>query len=94
MATKAESRKTTSTAATKKSTDKPAARTKAAAETAVAKRAAAPKKKINRGQSLICETCGLAVTVDEIGDLVDVQEIICCDKPMKPRTSRAKAVKK
>ena len=50
-------------------------------------------KKITKGDSYVCEVCGLAVTVDEMCGCVDVCDIVCCGKPMKARKTRAKAAK-
>jgi hypothetical protein len=38
--------------------------------------------------------CGLAVTVDEVCGCVDVCDIICCGKPMKPKKAKARTAKK
>jgi hypothetical protein len=69
---------------------KPAA-AKAAVPAKKATAKATSRKKLNKGDSLVCETCGLTVVVDECGDIVAAQEIICCDEIMKPKASRAKA---
>ena len=58
-----------------------------------AKKAAA-KKKVTKGDSYVCEVCGLAISVDEVCGCVDVCDIICCSKPMKQKKARAKAAKK
>ena len=63
---------------------------KVPAKKAPAKRAVA-KKKIARGDGYQCGVCGLAVTVDEVCGCVDVCDIICCGKPMKPKAKRARA---
>ena len=49
------------------------------------------KKQVARGDSYVCEVCGLAVTVDESCGCVEVCDIVCCGKPMKARKTRAKA---
>ncbi len=56
----------------------------------------AVKKKVNKGQSLICEVCGLSVVVEQVGDLVVSHEdvLLCCRKQMKPKAAKAKATKK
>ncbi|HAV10503.1 MAG TPA: hypothetical protein DCX22_02670 [Dehalococcoidia bacterium] len=51
---------------------------------------AAPKKKVDKGDSYVCGVCGLAVTVDSCGRAT-MSDIICCGKPMK--TKAAKTVK-
>ena len=43
------------------------------------------KKPAKKGDAYQCGVCGLAVTVDEVCDCVEAHDIICCDKPMKPR---------
>jgi hypothetical protein len=53
----------------------------------------AAKKKVTKGDSYICEVCGLAVTVDEECGCVDVCDIICCGQPMKERKIKVKAAK-
>ena len=56
----------------------------------------AVKKKVNKGQSLICEVCGLSVVVEQVGDLVVSHEdvLLCCRKQMKPKAAKAKANRK
>jgi hypothetical protein len=49
-----------------------------------------PAKKINKGDSLSCTVCGFSVTVDECGDVVEAEEIICCEQPMKPKARKVK----
>jgi hypothetical protein len=73
----------------KKDTKAVAAKAAAPAKKAVAKTSSG--KRLNKGDSLVCETCGLTVVVDDCGDVVAVQEILCCEQPMKPKTSRSKA---
>jgi len=53
----------------------------------------AAKKKVTKGDTYACGVCGLAVTVDEVCDCVDVCDIICCDEPMKEKKVKAKAAK-
>jgi hypothetical protein len=43
------------------------------------------KKGVKRGDVYKCGVCGLAVTVDEVCGCVDYCDIICCDKPMRPK---------
>ncbi len=47
-----------------------------------------------KGESYLCESCGLVVTVDEPCGCVDVCDIMCCNVPMKktgkPRVKAAK----
>jgi hypothetical protein len=47
--------------------------------------------KVSKGDSYVCEVCGLAVTVDEMCGCVDACDIICCNEPMKARKTTAKA---
>ena len=51
------------------------------------------KKKVTKGDSYVCEVCGLAVTVDKACGCVDVCDIICCGKPMKERKIKVKSAK-
>ena len=51
-------------------------------------------KKAVKGESYVCEVCGLAVIVDEVCGCVETHEIVCCSKPMKKRTAKVKAAKK
>ena len=55
---------------------------------------AASKKKATKGDSYVCEVCGLAVSVDEVCGCVEACDIICCGKPMKAKTVKVKASKK
>jgi len=59
-------------------------------KTAPTKKAAAKKSPV-KGQSLECEVCGLAVTVDEDCGCVEACDILCCGEPMKVKKSKAKA---
>jgi hypothetical protein len=43
------------------------------------------KKGVKKGDVYKCNVCGLAVRVDEICGCVDMCDIVCCEKPMKPR---------
>ena len=54
------------------------------------------KKRVSKGASMVCEVCGLAVVVEQVGDLVLSQEslLLCCDEPMKQKASKAKATTK
>jgi len=61
-------------------------------KSAVATKKAATQK-IAKGDAYVCGVCGLAVTVDETCGCVDVCDIICCGKPMKPRKKAAGATK-
>lgn len=42
-------------------------------------------KKMRRGAEYECSICGIAVSVDKVCGCVDVCDIICCGKQMKPR---------
>jgi hypothetical protein len=53
---------------------------------------AASKKTANKGDSFVCDVCGLSVIVDEWGDVVGAQEILCCGQTMKQRTRKATKV--
>ena len=65
---------------------------KKASSTRVApsKKRAAPAKDLAKGDGLVCDMCGLVVTVDDTG-WIGVHEIICCTAPMKPRKVAIKA---
>ncbi|MDO8716253.1 MAG: hypothetical protein Q7J73_05540, partial [Dehalococcoidales bacterium] len=54
------------------------------------------KKKVSKGQSLICEVCGLSVVVEQVGDLVfsHADVLLCCRKPMKQKVRKAKVAAK
>jgi hypothetical protein len=43
------------------------------------------KKAVKKGDAYQCGVCGLAVTVDEACDCVDVCDIICCGEEMEPK---------
>jgi hypothetical protein len=43
------------------------------------------KKGVKRGDVYQCSVCGLAVTVDQVCGCVDYCDIVCCEKPMKPK---------
>jgi hypothetical protein len=58
---------------------------KKAVKKAVKKVAKVSKKGIKKGAGYACSVCGLAVTVDEVCGCVDTCDIICCEKPMKPK---------
>jgi hypothetical protein len=49
----------------------------------VAKKVA--KKGIKKGDVYKCSVCGLAVKVDTVCGCVDTCDIICCEKPMRPK---------
>jgi len=48
-----------------------------------AKKRTVSKKKAKKRYE--CRVCGLAVTVDNVCGCVDECDIVCCDKPMKPK---------
>ena len=43
------------------------------------------KKTVKKGDVYKCGVCGIVVSVDEACGCVDTCDIICCDKPMKPK---------
>jgi hypothetical protein len=45
----------------------------------------ASKKGVKKGDVYKCAVCGLAVTVDEVCGCIDTCDIICCEKPMRPK---------
>jgi len=77
----------------KEMAEKKAAKTKKPVEKATVKTKAS--KQVSKGDSYACEVCGLAVTVEEVGNIAYIEEspIICCDIPMKKRKARAKSTK-
>lgn len=66
------------------------------AKAASASKKATTKRKLNKGQALACEVCGLSIVVDEIGDEIVEEDsiLLCCGKPMKEKSSVKKATKK
>ena len=64
----------------------------AAKKTGAAKAAAPAKKRVSKGESLVCEVCGLSVVVDEIGGVAVAEEdvLVCCGKQMKTKKAVAK----
>jgi len=45
---------------------------------------AVSKKGVKKGDVYKCGVCGLAVRVDEVCGCVDMCDILCCEKQMKP----------
>ena len=45
------------------------------------------KKKVTKGDTYVCGVCGLAVTVEQVGNVVYTEEspIICCSKVMRKK---------
>jgi hypothetical protein len=43
------------------------------------------ERRVKKGDVYKCGVCGLAVTVDEVCGCIDACDIICCEKPMKPK---------
>ena len=41
--------------------------------------------KMKKGSKYQCSVCGVAVTVDEVCGCVEEHNIVCCDKPMRPK---------
>jgi hypothetical protein len=52
------------------------------------------KKQVVKGDSYVCDVCGLSVVVDEVCGCVETHEILCCSQPMMPKKSKTKSVKK
>ena len=65
------------------------------AEKAVAQTKRTAKRKVNKGDSLVCEVCGLSVVVEELGGMAVAEEsvLLCCGKPMKDKASKVKTAK-
>ena len=49
----------------------------------------AAKKTMKKGEGYQCTVCGLAITIDELCGCVDACDIVCCEKPMKPKKKAA-----
>ena len=47
------------------------------------------KKGVKKGEGYKCSVCGLSVVVDEVCGYIDTCDIICCEKPMKPKRKKA-----
>jgi membrane protease subunit (stomatin/prohibitin family) len=62
---------------------------KEAAKKAVVKKPAAKKpaskKAMKKDDKLVCQQCGLVVTVDNVCGCIDVCDLICCGTEMKPK---------
>jgi hypothetical protein len=87
------SEKENKTAKTKTVTGKTAAQKATSPAKKTATRTSA-KDKLNKGDALTCEVCGLSVVVDECGDVMAAHEVICCGQAMKPRARRTRAAAK
>jgi hypothetical protein len=70
---------------TKKEAVKKAPVKKAATKAGVTKKPTVKKKGMKKDDKLVCEQCGLIVTVDSICGCVDVCDLICCGKEMKAK---------
>lgn len=46
-------------------------------------------KGVKKGQAYQCRVCGLSVVVDEVCGCAETCDIICCEKPMKPKRKAA-----
>jgi hypothetical protein len=57
---------------------------------------ATTKKRVSKGDAMVCEVCGLSVVVEQVGDIVVREDnvLLCCNKPMKKRASKASATGK
>ena len=51
------------------------------------------KRKARKGDSYICEVCGLSVMVDEESGLANDYDIFCCGQPMKEKKIKVKTAK-
>ncbi len=71
------------------------AETKKAPAKAAAPKKAVAKRNLNKGQTVECEVCGLAVTVTEIGGVAIEEDdvLLCCGKPMKAKAKGAAKAK-
>ena len=68
---------------------------KAATQKKVVKKPAAAAKKLAKGQALECEVCGMAVVIEQVGDVLIEEDtvLLCCDEPMKAKAAKAKVAK-
>jgi len=60
-----------------------------AKKTAPAAKKASSKKKVAVGDGFECKVCGLVVSVIDDCGCVEVCDLICCEKPMKPKKVKA-----
>ena len=53
---------------------------------------AVTRKRVNKGESMVCEVCGLSVVVEEVGGIAVEQDniLLCCGKPMKTKAKKSK----
>ncbi len=65
---------------------------KAAGKTMASRKAPAAKP-MAKGDSYVCEVCGLAVIVDEACGCGEMCEVTCCEQPMK-KVRKARVAKK
>ena len=68
----------------------------AAPKPAKATKNATVLKRVSKGDTVVCEICGLAVEVIEVGGIAVSHEdvLVCCGKPMKARKKKPAAVEK
>jgi hypothetical protein len=66
------------------------------AEKAATKEKKTAKRKINNGDSLVCDVCGMSVIVEEVGGVPAAEEtmLLCCGKPMKTKAIKTKSTGK
>ncbi|MFY9814634.1 MAG: hypothetical protein WBQ62_08280 [Dehalococcoidales bacterium] len=66
------------------------------AEKAATKEKKTAKRKINNGDSLVCDVCGMSVIVEEVGGVPVAEEtmLLCCGKPMKTKAIKTKSTGK
>ena len=71
-----------------KGTQKAAGKTKTATK--------AGKRQPAKGESMVCEVCGLSVIVEQVGDIAVAREdvLLCCGEPMKSKAAKPKKTKK
>lgn len=69
---------------------------KTGTEKAAAAAKATTRKKVNKGESLECQVCGLSVVVEEVGGIAIGEEsvLLCCGKPMKAKAAKTRTAKK
>ena len=45
----------------------------------------AKKKQLKKDDKLVCQQCGLVVTIDDVCGCMDVCDLICCGTEMKAK---------
>ena len=48
---------------------------------------------LNKGDCMVCEVCGLSVTIDENHAYTENATLLCCGKSMEPKKKKGPAKK-